>query len=102
MDDPIKRRDQRLQVLTDGWQEALHSLSDAERGAGPTRVIAATNNNADQLTALTTLLYHYGANGGPEIDIGMTEQDQHRRERRPFDVRRDERGGLGEHHLPPP
>lgn len=70
---PIKRSEQRLQVLTDGWQQALLSLSDAERGAGPTRVIAATNNNTDQLTALTTMLYHYGAAGGPEIDIGKTE-----------------------------
>lgn len=71
---PIKRRDQRLEVLTAGWQQALQTLSDAERDTGPARVIAATNNNTDQLTALTTMLYHYGTAGGPEIDIGKTEQ----------------------------
>ncbi|MBJ7314280.1 DUF2875 family protein [Rugamonas sp. CCM 8940] len=71
---PIKRRDQRLQVLTAGWQEALQTLPEAERAKGPARVVAATDNQQDQLVALTSMLYHYESAGGPEIDINKTAQ----------------------------
>jgi hypothetical protein len=71
---PIKRRDQRQQVLMAGWQQALQTLPDNERGKGPARIIAGTNNNKDQLIMLTGMLHQYEHEGGPAIDISKTAQ----------------------------
>jgi hypothetical protein len=71
---PVKRRDQRQQVLMAGWQQALQTLPDAERDKGPTRVITGTNNNKDQLIMLTSMLHQYEHEGGPAIDISKTAQ----------------------------
>jgi hypothetical protein len=71
---PVKRREQRQQVLMAGWQQALQTLPDAERDKGPTRVITGTNNNKDQLIMLTSMLHQYEHEGGPAIDIGKTGQ----------------------------
>jgi len=64
----ITRNDHRLQLLMDGWREALHALPETVRNAGPARVIAATGNNERQLLALHGMLHRYAAQGGPEID----------------------------------
>ncbi len=71
---PVKRRDQRQQIFKAGWQQALQTLPDNERDKGPARVIAATNNNKDQLLMLTGLLHQYEHEGGPAIDISKTAQ----------------------------
>lgn len=71
---PIRRREQRRHILMAGWQQALQTLPDAERDKGPTRVIAGTNNNKDQLIMLTGMLHQYEQDGGPAIDISRTTQ----------------------------
>jgi hypothetical protein len=58
----------------EGLQEALRTLPEAERAKGPARVIAATNNQTEQLVALETMLHQYAAQGGPEIDSGKLDQ----------------------------
>jgi hypothetical protein len=70
----IHRREQRQQVLQAGWQQALQTLPEAERNAGPTRIVAGTNNNTEQVLALEAMLEHYAAEGGPRIDTGKTAQ----------------------------
>lgn len=65
---PIARNDRRLELLMDGWREALRTLPETVRNAGPARVIASTGNNQRQLLALHGLLHQYSAQGGPEID----------------------------------
>jgi hypothetical protein len=64
----ITRNDHRLQLVMDGWREALHALPETVRNAGPARVIAASGNNERQLLALHGMLHQYAAQGGPEID----------------------------------
>lgn len=71
---PIKRREQRQQLLMAGWLQALQTLPDHERENGPTRIIAGTNNNKDQLLTLTGMLHQYESEGGPTIDISKTTQ----------------------------
>lgn len=71
---PIKRREQRQQVLMAGWQKALLTLPDHEREKGPARIIAGTNNNKEQLLTLTGMLHQYESEGGPTIDISKTAQ----------------------------
>lgn len=71
---PVKRRDQRQQVLMAGWQQALQTLPDSERSKGPARIIAGTNGNKDQLLMLTGMLHQYEHEGGPAIDITKTAQ----------------------------
>jgi hypothetical protein len=71
---PLSRRDARQKALVEGLQEALLTLSEAERAKGPARVIAATNNQTGQLLALEGMLHHYAAQGGPEIDSGRLDQ----------------------------
>lgn len=71
---PIKRREQRQQLLMAGWLQALQTLPDHERENGPTRIIAGTNNNKDQLLTLTGMLHQYESEGGPTIDISKTAQ----------------------------
>lgn len=71
---PLPRRDARQKALMAGLQEALHTLPEAERTKGPARVIAATNDQTEQLVALEGMLHQYAAQGGPEIDSGKLDQ----------------------------
>jgi hypothetical protein len=67
---PLARRDARQKALVEGLQAALHTLPEAERAKGPARLIAATNDQTEQLIALEGMLHQYAAQGGPEIDSG--------------------------------
>lgn len=71
---PVKDRATRQKILEAGWQQALQTLPDAERTAGPSRIIAAFDNNTEHLIALEGMLHNYKAAGGPEIDSGKTAQ----------------------------
>jgi hypothetical protein len=71
---PVLRRDARQKILDVGWQQALQTLPEAERAKGPARIVAAFNNNVEQLVALEGTLHQYAALGGPEIDSGKTAQ----------------------------
>jgi hypothetical protein len=71
---PVTRRDARQKLLEAGWHQALQTLSDAERAKGPARIVAAFDNNVDQLVAMEGVLHRYAAQGGPEIDTGKTAQ----------------------------
>lgn len=71
---PVSRRDARQKLLETGWHKVLQTLSDAERGKGPARVIAAFDNIVDHLVAMEGVLHRYAAQGGPEIDTGKTAQ----------------------------
>lgn len=71
---PVTRHDARQQILEAGWHQALQNLPDAERPKGPSRIIAAFDNNTDQLVAMETVLHHYAAQGGPQIDTAKTAQ----------------------------
>jgi len=57
-----------------GWQEALRTLPEAQRAKGPARIIAATNNNTEQLLTLEGLLHDYTAQGGPQIDTSKIDR----------------------------
>lgn len=71
---PLTRRADREQALQAGWQEALATLPQAERTRAPARIIAATNNNTDQLITLHGILNQQAQNGFPEIDTGKSSQ----------------------------
>ena len=71
---PLSRRDARQKALMEGLQEVLRTLPETERTKGPARVIAATNNQTEQLVALEGMLHQYAAQGGPEIDSGKLDQ----------------------------
>lgn len=71
---PVTRRDARQKILEAGWQQALQTLPDATRAAGPARIIAAFSNNTDQKIALQGMLHAYAAQGGPEFDSSKTAQ----------------------------
>lgn len=71
---PLPRRDARQKALMEGLQEALRTLPETERAKGPARVIAATNNQTEQLVALEGMLHQYAAQGGPDIDSGKLDQ----------------------------
>ena len=71
---PVKRRDQRQKLLEAGWQEALQTLPEAERKAGPARIIAAFADNTEQRLALEGVLHRYAEQGGPEIDTSKSAQ----------------------------
>ena len=71
---PLARRDAGQKALLEGLQEALRTLPETERPRAPARVIAATNNQTEQLVALEGMLHQYAAQGGPEIDSGKLDQ----------------------------
>lgn len=71
---PVTQRDERQKILETGWHQALQTLPDAERAKGPTRIVAAFDNNADHLVAMEGVLHQYAAQGGPGIDSGTTAQ----------------------------
>ena len=71
---PVKRRDARQKLLEAGWQQALQTLPEAQRAAGPARIIAAFNHDTEQKIALAGTLHAYAAQGGPDIDTGKTSQ----------------------------
>ncbi|MYN11437.1 type VI lipase adapter Tla3 domain-containing protein [Pseudoduganella aquatica] len=70
----IKHQADREAALHAGWQEALQTLPQAERAAGPARVIVATANNQKQLITFHGLLRQIEADGGPEIDPSKSNQ----------------------------
>ncbi|MYN11442.1 type VI lipase adapter Tla3 domain-containing protein [Pseudoduganella aquatica] len=70
----IKHQADREAALHAGWQEALQTLPQAERPAGPARVIVATANNQKQLITFHGLLRQIEADGGPEIDPSKSNQ----------------------------
>jgi hypothetical protein len=71
---PLTRRDQRERALQAGWQQALHSLPEAERPAAPARLVAATGGNQGQLVALHKTLLKHAEDGGTELDSGNVAQ----------------------------
>jgi len=71
---PVKTREARQKILEAGWQQALRTLPETERSAGPSRIIAAFDNNTEHLIALEGMLHTYKAQGGPDIDSGKTTQ----------------------------
>lgn len=71
---PLSRSDARQKALMEGLQEALRTLPEGERAKGPARVIAAMNNETEQLVALERMLHKYAVQGGPEIDSGKLDQ----------------------------
>ncbi|MGH8855787.1 MAG: hypothetical protein ACREWI_16105, partial [Telluria sp.] len=71
---PVKRRDTREKILEAGWQQALQTLSTAERAKGPARIIGAFGKQAEQQIAFESMLHNYAAQGGPEIDTSKTAQ----------------------------
>lgn len=71
---PVTRRDARQKLLEAGWQQALQTLPDATRAKGAARIVAAFDNNVDNLVAMENMLHRYAAQGGPEIDTGKTAQ----------------------------
>ncbi|MDN2716988.1 DUF2875 family protein [Janthinobacterium sp. SUN120] len=71
---PVTRRDARQKILNAGWQQALQTLPEAERGKGPARVVAGTGKQPEQLLILESMLHDYAAQGGPEIDSGKSAQ----------------------------
>ena len=71
---PVTRRDARQKIFNAGWQQALQTLPEAERGKGPARIVAGTGNQPEQLLMLESMLHDYAAQGGPEIDSGKSAQ----------------------------
>ncbi|MEW6023062.1 MAG: DUF2875 family protein [Pseudomonadota bacterium] len=71
---PVTHRAERQKLLQAGWKAALETLPEAQRTVSPVRVIAATNNNTDQLIALHGVLDAQAAAGGPEIDSAKLSQ----------------------------
>jgi hypothetical protein len=71
---PVTRRDARQKLFNAGWQQALQTLPEAERGKGPARIVAGTGNQPEQLLMLESMLHDYAAQGGPEIDSGKSAQ----------------------------
>lgn len=70
----IQRQADREAALYAGWQEALLTLPQAERAAGPARVMVSTANKQKQLITFHGLLRQIEANGGPEIDPAKSNQ----------------------------
>lgn len=71
---PLKRSDAREKALMEGLRKALLTLPEEERAKGPVRVIAATNNQTNQMIALESVLRQYAEEGGPEIDSSRIDQ----------------------------
>ncbi|HEY0060501.1 MAG TPA: DUF2875 family protein [Telluria sp.] len=71
---PLTRRDKRDKAMQAGWQEALLTLTEAERAKAPALVIAATGGNASQTAMLYSTLHAHSAQGGPELDMGKSTQ----------------------------
>ncbi len=74
---PVTRRDARQKIFNAGWQEALLTLPEGERGKGAARIIAATGKQPAQQLMLEGMLHDYAAQGGPEIDSGKSAQFIH-------------------------
>ncbi|GJI92306.1 type VI lipase adapter Tla3 domain-containing protein [Duganella hordei] len=71
---PLTRRDERDKVLQAGWQAALLTLPETERAKAPALIVAATGDDANQITLLHNTLNAQAAHGGPEIDTGKSSQ----------------------------
>lgn len=71
---PVTRRDARQAMFNAGWQQALQTLPEAERGKGVARIVAGTGNQPEQLLMLESMLHDYAVQGGPEIDSGKSTQ----------------------------
>ncbi len=64
---PLTRADERQKAMQAGWDQALQTLPEAQRTAGPARVIAATGGNMDQTRILHGILNESASKGGPEL-----------------------------------
>lgn len=71
---PVTRRDARQRIFNAGWQQALQTLPEAERGKGPARIVVGTGNQPEQLLMLESMLHDYASQGGPEIDSSKSAQ----------------------------
>ena len=71
---PVTRRDARQKMFNAGWQQALQTLPEAERGKGPARIVAGTGKQPEQLLMLEGMLHDYASQGGPEIDSSKSTQ----------------------------
>jgi hypothetical protein len=71
---PLQRRDDRVKALTEGWQQALQTLPEAERKTALKRIITATGGNTDKTIALTSMINAQAEAGGPELDASKTSQ----------------------------
>jgi hypothetical protein len=71
---PVTRRDVRQAIFNAGWQQALQTLPEAERGKGPARIVAGTGKQLEQLLMLEGMLHDYASQGGPEIDSSKSAQ----------------------------
>ncbi|WP_082654684.1 type VI lipase adapter Tla3 domain-containing protein [Janthinobacterium sp. Ant5-2-1] len=71
---PVTRREQRQKMFNAGWQQALQTLPEAERGKGPARIVAGTGKQPEQLLMLEGMLHDYASQGGPEIDSSKSTQ----------------------------
>lgn len=73
----LQRRDERVKALTQGWQQALQTLPEAQRKSAPQRIVASTGGDADKLAALTAVVQAQAEAGGPELDPGKPGQWVH-------------------------
>jgi len=71
---PLQRRDERVKALTEGWQQALQTLPEAERKTALKRIITATGGNTDKTIALTSMINAQAEAGGPELDASKSSQ----------------------------
>lgn len=70
----ITRRAERDKILQAGWRGALLNLPEVERSNAPALIVAATGDDASQISMLHSTLNAYAARGGPEIDTGNSAQ----------------------------
>ena len=64
----LKQVGDREAALREGWKAALETLPEAQRAAGPSRVIVATGGKSSQLVDFHGLLRKVAEDGGPTFD----------------------------------
>lgn len=70
----VTRRDAREKILDTVWRQALLSLPEAARGKGPSHIIAAFGDKAEQEVLLETTLRSYAVMGGCTFDSRNSAQ----------------------------
>ncbi|UTY57446.1 DUF2875 family protein [Massilia sp. erpn] len=71
---PLRQRQDREEALYRGWQEALQTLPEAERAAGPVRLAYSTLGNTEQTINFHGLLRQIAAGGGQKFDPSKQTQ----------------------------
>jgi Protein of unknown function (DUF2875) len=71
---PLQRRDERVKALTEGWQQALMTLPEAQRKSALKRIITATGSDTDKTVALSSMVNAQAEAGGPELDASKSSQ----------------------------